>query len=299
MVEDVEDWREWRAPYRATLAQSVVFDGVGVNTGQQVRVTLKPAPSGSGILFRRTDLNAHVHAHHDSVCRTTYATTIANPQGVEVRMVEHIMSAFGGLGIDDVYVEIDGDEMPMMDGSALFYVELLKGAGIRISETPLQVIRILAPVTFQEDDRSATLLPSSRFGVDMEIDFDAEAIGRQSFSIDVGPAGFARDIAPARTFFYKHKMDFFKERGFAKGVSMDNTLLVEGATVLNKGGLRFPDEFVRHKILDAIGDLFMAGAPVIGRYHGVKSGHTINHRLLEALFATPQAWTYDVCSQAH
>jgi UDP-3-O-[3-hydroxymyristoyl] N-acetylglucosamine deacetylase len=251
-------------------------------------MTLLPAEAGSGISFRRTDVEtAHsiVPAAWDHVVETTLCTTIGNAHGVKVGTVEHLMSALAGCAIDNAAIEIDGPEVPIMDGSAAPFVSLIESAEVVEQPLPRRVIRILQPVRVEDGDRSVSLVPGIGFSMSFEIDFNSSAVSRQSISIGLGNGTFKEEIAGARTFGFLHEVEMLRAAGLARGGSLDNAVVISGDKVLNEGGLRFADEFVRHKVLDAMGDLYLAGAPIIGAFSGICSGHAANNRLLHALFA--------------
>jgi UDP-3-O-[3-hydroxymyristoyl] N-acetylglucosamine deacetylase len=252
---------------------------------------LRPAPSDHGIVFLRTDVEAApIPAHHDNVCGVTLSTTLANQAGVTVSTIEHLMAAFAGTGVDNALVEIDGPEVPILDGSAARFVFLLDQAGRRLLDAPRRTIRILERVEIREDGRYAALLPGEGFHLDIEIAFAAPLIGQQRLRLEISEHNFRQDLCRARTFGFRDQVDSLHAAGYALGGSLANAVLVDGERVLNAEGLRFPDEFVRHKALDMIGDLFLAGAWLIGTFESVGAGHTLHHRLLRRLFACPEAW---------
>ena len=271
---------------RKTIAKSVSASGVALHAGSTVAMTLAPAPPGAGIVFRRSDLgNAQIPARYDRVGDTRLGTVLASASGASVGVVEHLMAAVAGLEIDDLLVTLDGPEPPILDGDALSYLELLDEAGIAESERPRRAIRVLKPVRVEQGDASAALLPAEARQFDFEIVFPTAAIGTQRFSWTFSPDAFRRDIAPARTFGFMHELDALLKAGLGRGASLENTLAIEGDRVVNADLMRFPDEFVRHKILDAIGDLALAGAPLLAHFEGVRSGHALNNALLRALFS--------------
>jgi UDP-3-O-[3-hydroxymyristoyl] N-acetylglucosamine deacetylase len=280
---------------QTTLAQAVTLEGVGIHSGQVTRMSLLPAAAGEGIRFVRTDLEGRdrvVPARGEAVCKTRLGTVIGNADGVTVSTVEHLMAAFCGLGVDNVTVEINGPEVPIMDGSCRAFVAVIDRAGRRPQSARRRFIEILQPVIVEEDGKSAALLPAMDFQVAFEIAFDSEAIGRQSLDITVDEPTFREALAACRTFGFLHEVEALREAGLARGGSLDNTLVIEGDTVLNPDGLRRSDEFVRHKALDAVGDLYLLGAPLIGRYEGRYAGHGLNNALVRALIDRPQAWRF-------
>ena len=279
-----------------TLKSSIPCSGVGLHSGEKVSLTLNPADTGTGIVFKRTDIaggGASIPAKWDHVVDTRLCTTIGNGDGVTVATVEHLMAALAGCGIDNALIELNGSEVPIMDGSAQPFVFLVECAGVVDQDEPRRVIRVLKSVSARDGNGEARLSPGSFLSLDIKIDFDCDAISRQSLSIGIVNGSFAKELARARTFGFLHEVEALWAAGFAKGGSLENAVVVSGDKVLNEGGLRYEDEFVRHKILDAVGDLYLAGAPIIGKFEGVYSGHATNNALLRALFADPEAWKYD------
>ncbi|MFN3835502.1 MAG: UDP-3-O-acyl-N-acetylglucosamine deacetylase [Glycocaulis sp.] len=285
-----------RAAYlteRTTLAQAAVCAGIGLHTGARVRMVLKPASAGHGIMFERTDLQLAdrcIPARYDLVRSTDLGTTLLNEDGASVATVEHLMAAFAGLGIDDVHVELDGPEIPAMDGSSLPFIELLRHAGLKSHPAPRRAIRVLKPVEVELGGRRAVFLPSLQPGIDVTIDFDNAVIGRQQYRFEVSPKGFCEDIASARTFGFRREYETLLKAGLARGGSMDNAIVLDDTGVANPEGLRFADEFVRHKVLDALGDLYLAGAPILGLYQATRPGHGINNVAVRALLADASAY---------
>jgi UDP-3-O-[3-hydroxymyristoyl] N-acetylglucosamine deacetylase len=279
--------------FQHTLRSPALFAGVGVHTGAYTRVTVRPAPEDSGVVFVRTDVtdcDNRVPASGEAVCKTQLGTVIGNGAGVTVSTIEHLMSALVMLGIDNAVVELDGPEMPIMDGSAEPFVTLLDRAGRRPQAAPRRFIEILEPVEVADGDKRAALLPGLGFEVAFEIRFPTAVIGRQAIDMRMDEIAFRRDIANCRTFGFLHEVEALRAMGLARGGSLENVVVIEGDRVLNPEGLRRPDEFVRHKALDAIGDLYVLGAPVIGRFEGLCAGHAINNQLVRALLARPAAW---------
>jgi UDP-3-O-[3-hydroxymyristoyl] N-acetylglucosamine deacetylase len=278
---------------RTTLATAAVCAGIGLHTGARVRMALKPAPVGSGIVFERTDLDCEdrrIPARYDLVNSTELGTTLVNGDGASVATVEHLMAAFAGLGVDDVLIEIDGPEAPAMDGSSKPFVDLLEHAGLATRPAPRRVIQVLKPVVVEQGARRAEFLPALKAAIDVEIDFDDAAIGRQHCGFEVNAETFAALIAPARTFGFRREIDHLRRNGLARGGSMENAVLLDDGKVANPEGLRFADEFVRHKALDALGDLYLAGMPIIGLYRAVRPGHGLNNLAVRALLADTTAW---------
>jgi UDP-3-O-[3-hydroxymyristoyl] N-acetylglucosamine deacetylase len=256
-------------------------------------MTLCPAEPDTGITFRRTDIagaGALVRAHWTHVTDTRLGTTVSNGDGVSVATVEHLMAAFAGCEIDNALVEITGPEVPVMDGSAEPFVFLIECAGVIQQDAVRRAIRVVKPVAVGDGPRRATLSPGDGFTVHLEIDFDSPAVARQECVFRMVNGVFKSDICRARTFGFLDEVDGLRAAGLVQGGSLDNAVVVSGKTILNDGGLRYSDEFVRHKVLDAIGDLYLTGGPIIGHFHGVQSGHALNCRLLAALFADDEAW---------
>jgi UDP-3-O-[3-hydroxymyristoyl] N-acetylglucosamine deacetylase len=276
-----------------TLVGPAAFDGVGIHTGQYVRVTVRPAAPDTGVVFVRTDIadkNNTIPACGEAVCNTRLGTVIGNDAGVTVSTVEHLMAAFWALGVDNAVVELDGPEVPIMDGSSEPFIQVLDCAGRRRQEAPRRYLEILDTVEVVDGDKRVTLSPSEQFEVAFEILFETRAIERQRVDLAVDEAAFRSELADCRTFGFLHEVEALRAAGLARGGSLDNVVVIDGDAVLNPEGLRRPDEFVRHKALDAIGDLYLLGAPLIGRYEGIYAGHELNNAVVRALIARPQAW---------
>ncbi len=274
-------------PMRHTIAREVAAEGITLHSGTQVRMMLAPANPGAGIVFRRSDLDgAEVPARYDTVSQTNLGTMIAAGRA-NVGVVEHLMAAVAGAQIDDLLVILDGPEPPILDGDALCYLELIDKVGVKKLTAPRRAIELLKRVEVAHKDASAALAPAGAPAFDFEIAFPSAAIGRQTFSFRFTPEAFRREIAPARTFGFLHELDMLKTLDRGHGASLENTLAIDGDKIVNASLMRFADEFVRHKILDAIGDMALAGAPLIARFEGVRSGHALNNALLRALFADP------------
>lgn len=277
---------------KTTIAPAIIA-GVGVHTGDRVRLAVRPAPEGAGIVFVRTDItdrDNRIPVSGEAVVDARLNTMIENAAGVRLSTIEHLMAAFAALGISNVVVEVDGPELPILDGSALQFVQLLDRAGIRRQSAPLRAIEILEPIRVQQGDKSAALLPCDRYEMRFEIDFPTAVIGHQVVDFVVDEATFRSDIMAARTFGFAHEVEALRQAGLARGGSLENAVVIDGDQILNPGGLRMEREFVKHKALDAIGDLYVLGAPLLGRYEGVKAGHAINNLLVRELLANPQAW---------
>jgi len=281
-----------------TLKSRIPCVGIGVHSGRRVSVTLLPAPAGHGIVFRRTDLNRDIPATYNRVVDTKLCTTIGEGSA-RVGTIEHLMAALGGAGVDNVAIEVDGPEVPIMDGSAAPFSFLLECAGVISLNTPRKVIEILRPVRVTEGKAFAELRPFDAHGVrtavptldlEVSIDFAEAAIGRQTRCLRLTPENFREAVAPARTFALASDIDQLRELGLAKGGSLDNAVVVDGSKILNPGGLRMKDEFVAHKLLDAVGDLMLAGAALHGRFIANRPGHSLNNKVLRALFARQANW---------
>ena len=276
-----------------TLKAAIHCRGVALHSGARVGMTLRPAAPDTGIVFRRGDCaGAEVKAHWLNSQEAPLCTKLDNGEGLSVATIEHLMAALAGLEIDNAVIELDGPEVPVMDGSAAPFVFLIECAGIVEQDAQRRAIKVLKSVTVSDDGKSASLSPDDGFSMSFAIDFASDAINRQDITIAIDPDSFKADISRARTFGFLHEVDQMRAAGFARGGSLDNAVVINGDHVLNREGLRYVDEFVRHKVLDALGDLYLAGAPIIGHFRGVRSGHALNRRLLEALFADPAAWCF-------
>ena len=275
--------------FQTTLKQPVLCSGVGLHTGLPTHMTIRPAVPDTGIVFIRRDVEKEVRirAHIDNVSDATLATTISQ-EGVKVSTVEHLMAAFAGVGVDNAEVELDAPEVPIMDGSSGPFNALLKNAGVRVQDRSKKFIIVKHPVTVTDGDRQATFLPSNDFKLSYTIDFRHPLISNQFYLIQISNGNFEREICRARTFGFLREYETLKSRGYARGGSLENAVVVGESGVLNEGGLRFADEFVRHKILDSIGDLWLMGAQVIGHFIGYKSGHTLNHKLIHKLLSNKE-----------
>lgn len=276
-----------------TLKNVIRATGVGLHTGEKVFLTLRPAAADTGIVFRRTDLDpiVDIAANPLNVGDTRLSTTLTNGDA-RVSTVEHLLSAFAGLGIDNAFVDLSAAEVPIMDGSAAPFVFLLQSAGIEEQNRPRRFIKIKKPILVEEDDKYARFEPFDGFKVEFSIDFDHPVFASrlQTASIDFSTTSFVKEISRARTFGFLRDIEALQQQNLALGGSLDNAVVVDDFRVLNDGGLRYDDEFVKHKVLDAIGDLYLLGHPLIGAFHGYKSGHALNNRLLRSLLADQSAW---------
>ena len=281
-----------------TIRQRINCTGIGLHSGETVRLCLRPAQSGTGIRFIRTDITsktARIDASYEQVCATTLGTTIANDEGVSIATIEHLMAAFSALGVDNVIVEVDGPEIPIMDGSAAPFVFLLECAGIVNLSKIRREIEILAPIRLEQDDKWVELLPCHSFCVSFAINFSSTMIGEQKRTVQINRRNFKTELSRARTFGFLSEIDDLRSHNLALGGSLDNAIVVDGDRILNEEGLRYKDEFVRHKILDAVGDLYLTGAPIRGFYRAYKAGHALNNKLLRELFAKSYLWRWNTC----
>ncbi|WP_339074033.1 UDP-3-O-acyl-N-acetylglucosamine deacetylase [Teredinibacter turnerae] len=276
-----------------TLKNEIRATGVGLHTGQKVYLTLRPAPIDAGIVFRRVDLSPAVDipAHAENVGDTTLSTTLVNGD-VRVSTVEHLMSAMAGLGIDNAIVEVSADEVPIMDGSAGPFVFLIQSAGIQEQNAPKKFIRIKKKVVVKDGEKEAAFYPFNGFKVSFGIDFDHPVFkGRKlDATIDFSSTSFVKEISRARTFGFMHEIEYLRSKGLVKGGSLDNAVVVDKYRIMNEDGLRYDDEFVKHKVLDAIGDLYLLGTSLIGEYRAYKSGHGLNNQVLRELMKREDAW---------
>lgn len=287
--------------HRTTLSAPAVCAGIGLHTGARVRMVMKPAPVGSGIVFERSDLDvadARVPARREFVRSTDLGTTLVNDSGASAATVEHLMAAFAGLGVDDVIVELDGPEVPAMDGSSAPFVDLMLQVGLKQSPAPRRAIQVLKTVEVEDGARTASFLPSVKPAIDVTIDFEDPTIGRQHFAFEVNRDAFSDLVAPARTFGFRRDLNMLLKNGLARGGSLDNAVVIDEGKVANPEGLRFADEFVRHKALDALGDLYLAGAPILGLYRATRPGHGLNAKAVEALLADETAWRWANMAEA-
>lgn len=285
-----------KAHSQTTIRDRVSLSGVGVHSGAASSVTLHPAEPDTGIIFlKNTDeatADIEVPASHRFVVATSLSTVLGNEAAGSIGTVEHLMASLGGLGIDNAIVEIDGDEVPIMDGSAEAFVEAILQVGLRRQAARRRYIKVLKPVRVTIGDAVGELLPCDSRRVEVEIDFADAIIGRQAYVYDAESGDFARDLARARTFGFMSSVEQLWANGYALGASLENTVVVGDDQIVNPEGLRFADEFVRHKVLDAIGDLTLAGAPVLGHYRSYRGGHRLNCAIVEALLSDTSAWEW-------
>ncbi len=283
---------------QTTLRHAVTFDGVGLHTGAATRMVVRPVGGNTGIVFRRTDVAGRdgiIPALWRNVVVSPLNTELRNDAGTGVSTIEHIMAALSGCGVHNALVELDGPEVPVMDGSAADFVRGIVGAGVVRQQAPLEAIEILKEVRVTVGQAEAALTPATSLQIDFAIAFDDAAIGTQHKTLNMANGTFVRELCDSRTFCRAADVDAMQAQGKALGGSLENAVVVDGAAVLTPGGLRHADEAVRHKMLDALGDLYTAGAPILGRYTGVRSGHAVTNALLHALFDQPDAWRRVTC----
>jgi len=284
-----------------TLDHAIRCSGIGLHSGKKIELVLNPADVDTGIVFVRSDLGVEIKGHVDSVVDTRLCTTIGHGEAT-IATVEHIMSALAGLGIDNARIEVSGAEVPVMDGSASPFIFLIQCAGIVEQDKAKKVLRIKKRVSIEEDDKSCALYPASGFRVAYHLDYDHPLLSDCKVSFDFSRQGYAREVSRARTFGFIHEVEALQKAGLALGGSMDNAVVLDKYGVLNEGGLRYVDECARHKVLDTVGDLFLAGYPIVGAFEGVRSGHAMNCQIVKALLADESAWAIeeleDTTSQA-
>ena len=280
---------------QTTLKNAIHCSGTPIHHGGHVTMAMLPAPAGHGIVFRRTDIAGRgisIPAGWDHVADMPMCTALES-DGVQIATIEHLMAALSGCGIDNLLIEINGPELPIMDGSAWPFVFLIECAGITELDASRRFLKVLSPVTVSLGaGRSAALLPGDGFTLSFEVDYENCALASQASEMELVDGTFKNELSRARTYGFLHEVDALRAAGLARGASLDNSIVITGEGILNEGGLRFPDEFVRHKMLDALGDMYLAGAPIIGRFEGRRSGHKLNHRLLRALFQRREAWCW-------
>ena len=275
--------------FRRTVRTSVSCTGIGLHSGRPARATLHPAPAGYGVRFVRTDLGVEVPATLEHLDGVEYATTLRR-DGASVGTVEHLLSALYAIGVDDVRVEVDGPEVPILDGSSAPFVLLIHEAGLRVHSEPRRAITLLRPVEVQQDGKWARLLPAPALSVSYTIAFEHPLLRHQAIDLDVTLESFVEQIAPARTFGFLSEVEALQRQGLARGGSLDNAIVIGDSAILN-GALRFEDECVRHKVLDAIGDLALLGHPLVARLEAYKAGHAVHVALARELMARPECWT--------
>lgn len=282
--------------YQTTVKDRIELTGVGVHKGSAVSISINPADQGTGIVFVRTDGDSDgidVPASYKVVSATEQRTVIGRCSRTNVATIEHLMAALSGLGVDNAIIEVDGDEVPVMDGSSAKFVDAIDQIGIRTLSAPRRYIRVLRPIRVDNGDQFGELSPHDGFELDITIDFKNPLIGRQQLVLEITPDCFRKELSRARTFGFMSDVEKLWAAGFALGASLDNAIVIKEERVLNQEGLRYSDEFVRHKALDALGDLALAGYPILGCYRSLRGGHKLNHQVLTALLETPDAWCYE------
>jgi len=274
-----------------TIAHQVVISGIGLHTGKRINLTLRPAEVDTGIIFHRTDGEhlVSIEAKSSNVVDTRLATVIGRG-GVTISTVEHLLAALSAYGIDNLHIDIDGPEVPIMDGSAAPFASILEDAGIRKQARSRKFLAIRRPISVIDGEKRVSIIPSRFFRITYDIAFQHPCIALQQRSVKLSTEGFRRELAPARTFGFLRDVEMLKAAGLARGGSLENAIVVDDEKILNPEGLRFQDEFVRHKILDAIGDLSLVGYPILGHVRAFKAGHDINHQLAEKILASPECW---------
>ncbi len=272
-----------------TLKHEVSFEGIGLHTGAHVYVKLKPAPRDTGIVFIRTDKNIMIHADINAVSDTAFATTLGS-NGTRVKTVEHFLAACSGLGIDNVIVELSGSEMPILDGSSTNIIDIILKAGIAKQGKKRPYIRIIKPLMFEEGHSNVAIFPYKGRKITYRIEYHHKFLGEQIYTLELNEETFAKEIAPARTYGFLRDVEYLRANGLAKGGSLDNAVILSDEGILNETGLRFKDEFVRHKILDLIGDFSLAGFPVYGHIIADRSGHSTNIKFVKKLLASTECW---------
>lgn len=279
---------------QSTIKHSISCLGIGIHSGKSTSLSLYPAPVDSGVIFIRNDIhdkNNEIKATYDSVSRTRLGTTICNADNVEISTIEHLMAALWGCGIDNVICEVDGEEIPIMDGSAEQFIFMIECAGVETQSKQRRSIEVLKELTIKDGDSYIKISPSDYFSVATEINFDdSKLISTQKFEFSEKKKSFKHDLSRARTFGFKEDADLLRKHGFAQGASLDNVIVISGDKILNKSGFRYPDECVRHKTLDLIGDFYLASATMKAHIETFKPSHTINNKALRELFADQSAW---------
>jgi len=285
--------RRKRLKYQRTIASPIECSGMGLHSGRKVQIKILPAHANTGIVFKRTDIRdeVEIQALAKNVVDTRLNTTLGKNR-IQIKTAEHLLAAFAGLGIDNAVIQLDSSEVPIMDGSAASYIYLLTSAGIRRQSHLQKFIKIREPIEIKDEGRFAAIYPSDLTEITYEIDFEHPMLKKQRYYYRASEDTFVREIARARTFGFLKEVEYLQSMGFAKGGSLDNAIVIGDYRILNPEGLRYPDEFVRHKILDSIGDLSLVGCPIIGHFHAVKSGHALNARLVQQILDHPQKWDY-------
>ncbi len=279
---------------QSTLTSPVMCAGVELHGGRHTRLAMRPAAVGTGLVFIRTDIkdrDNHIPVRADAVTNVKNCTTLGNAAGVTISTIEHLLAALSAAGIDNLYIDVDGTELPALDGSSEPFLDLIETVGVHIQPAPRRYVKVLKTVNVEHNGGWARIQPASQLELDVTIDFDDAAIGRQRLEIIPDVRSFREGLASARTFARVHEVEALQQAGLSKGGSLENAILVDGDKILNPGGLRYADEFVRHKALDLLGDVYLGG-PILGRITAMKSGHALNHALMMALYADPEAWKF-------
>jgi len=297
--------KQTRFALQTTLLDQVSCESIGLHSGEMIALVIEPAPADHGIQFLRSDLvgqlgfaGATIPARFDHVTETMLGTVISNEAGAKVSTVEHLMAALAGAGVDNALVQVSGPEVPVMDGSSQVFLALIEQAGIQMLNAPKQALRIKREVIVEDGLKKVALRPHDGFSVSVEIEFDTPVIGHQRSDLTLMNGTFARELGAARTFGFLKDVEMMKQLGLGLGGSLDNAIVIDQDAVLNEDGLRFDDEFVRHKALDAVGDLALAGMPILGAFEGTRPGHEMNNRVLRALFADPDNYEIVNLTQA-
>ena len=285
---------------QTTLRQVINCNGIGLHSGAKVKLRIKPSPAHYGIWFKRTDITKKdnmIAAHYLNVTESLLCTTLANESGASISTVEHLMAALAGCGIQNALIEVDGPEIPIMDGSSDWFVRKILSGGIKQLLEPISVIYVKKEVTVRTDDSYARIVPSDQLSIFFEIDFEDEAIGYQKKSLNMSNGSFVRELSNSRTFCRNSDVEAMRRNGLALGGSLQNAIVVNGKNILNPEGFRYKDECVRHKMLDVLGDLSLIGAPIVGAFSGSKSGHSLTNKLLRKLLSDPSAFKMCLCSE--
>ena len=279
-----------------TIKEAISLSGIGLHSGKMVEMKLMPAKVDYGVKFIRTDKKTDnvIDAVWSNVSETVLNTTISNQSGIKISTIEHLMSALSGLHIDNLIIYINASEVPIMDGSSKPFVDLIENVGIKVQNKKRKLLNIKKTIEVKKDNSSAKIIPSNQFSIDFEIDFPSQLVSKQSCQLQLINGNYKTDIAAARTFGFEKDVEYLRSNGLALGGSLENAVVVGENEILNKDGLRYSDEFVRHKILDSIGDLYLAGSPIIGYFFGNKSGHHLNNQLLRKLFSDESNYEYIV-----
>ncbi|MDC6448487.1 UDP-3-O-acyl-N-acetylglucosamine deacetylase [Alphaproteobacteria bacterium] len=279
-----------------TIKKTIDIKGIGLHSGKDVKIKLEPAEIDHGVKFIRTDkkINNVINAIWSNVSETILSTTICNDSGLKISTIEHLMSALSGLHIDNLNIYINASEVPIMDGSSIPFVDMIENVGIKVQNKKRKLINVKKTIEVKNNNSSVKLIPNNQFSIDFEIDFPSQLVSKQSCQLQLINGNYKTDIAAARTFGFEKDVEYLRSNGLALGGSLDNAVVVGESKILNKDGLRYSDEFVRHKILDSIGDLYLAGSPIKGYFYGNKSGHYLNNQLLRKLFSDQSNYEYIV-----